>query len=437
MEDRKLGTPAYIAGGLVLAALVAILAKRLYVTARATSDLQSHAPTREEVMANGVRTFCVVARAPSGVYWPPGQNFTINNLGTASGPVSIVFATHRSQEAGFSKPVARGLHVEVRGRSSDIDAAITNFGGAAYLMLPILVMAVNAPVGALEIELALETTAGRSERDYFQQFVPRPRFSPVKPRKVKNEIFLAMLGALEKHHERDRIHRATAYYAHALEQWRPGTELSALAHVYMGMEAMTPVELRAELEARGYSRDELCVAWGIDLKRLDPTVRERLIFQGDSATYKKAKDASDGYEHAYRPFPELHSDAKDVLLKAASYLRQTIVKRLQLGPVMEAEALAPPYDTPFHLHFAKYLRGKLLEVGEDPAAEGELYPFMVWSSKVSEIKTPEDQDPGIRFTDTITVRVAAGVKFQGTSVEVWGPAKSSQESKPAFPTAGA
>lgn len=430
-------TTLYLIAGLLLAALIAAIARRLYIRGIPTTGLEAHTPERQEINPDGPRTFCVVARAPSGVYWPPGQNFTINNLGTAHGPATLVFATHRSEEKGFSKPVVRGLHVEVRGPSPDIDTAITNLGSAAYMMLPVLVMAVNAPVGVLEVEIAYETTAGRTERDYFQQFIPQPRFTPVKPRKVKNEIFLAMLGALEKHPERDRIHRAMAYYAHSLEQWRPGTELSALAHAYMGVEAMTPVELRAELESRGCSRDELCAAWGIEVKRLDASVRERLIFQGDSATYKKAKDASDGFEHAYRPFPELHADAKEVLLKAASYLRQVIVKRLQLGAVLEAEALAAPYDTPFHLHFAKYLRGKLLEVREDPAAEGQLYPFMIWSSKVTEIETPEDQDPGVRFTDTITVRVAQGVKFQGTRAEVWGPAKSSQESKPALPDAGA
>jgi len=360
----------------------------------------------------------------------------MTGLNTSSGPLSIVFTTHRTEVKGFSKPVPRGLHIEVTGPSPDLETALNTFGSSAQMMLPILVITMNAPIGSPDLEIAFETTAGREERDYFQQFVREPRFSPIIPRKMNNSLILAVLGALERNPEHERLRRAMGYYAHALEQWRgPGTELVVLASIYMGMEAMTPVELRAELAARSLTAQQPADSWGIDLKLLDSTVRKRLLFENDQVTYEKAKKASDGFEHAYRPFPELHEDAKEVLQKATGYLRAAIVRRLGLEPPLTAQLLAPPYDTPFYLHFAKYLRGKLVGVKDNAAAPGQLYPIMLWSSTVTEITTPDNQDPGISFTDTISPRLADGVAFAGISFELWGSGKSSGESRSTVPKA--
>jgi hypothetical protein len=395
-------------------------------------------PAAEEAPSqSSARTFCVVGRAVSGVYWQPGQSFTMTGLNTPSGPLTIVLTTHRTEVTGFSKPVPRGLHIEVTGPSLDLETALNTFGSSAQMMLPILVTTMNAPIGTPDLEIAFETTSGREERDYFQQFLREPLFSPIIPRKMDNSLLLAVLGALETHPEHERLRRAMGYYAHALEQWKgPGTELIVLASIYMGMEAMTPVELRAELAVRSLTPQQLAESWGIELKQLDSTVRKRLLFENDEATYEKARKASDGFEHAYRAFPELHADAKEVLQKATGYLRTAVVRRLALEPPFTARLLAPPYDTPFYLHFAKYLRGKLVGVKDNTAAPGQLYPIMLWSSTVTEITTPDDQDPGIRFTDTIKPRLADGVAFAGSSFELWGSGKSSGESKPTFTKAG-
>lgn len=116
-------------------------------------------------------------------------------------------------------------------------------------------------------------------------------------------------------------------YALALGHWRPGHEILALAHLFIGMEALTPVALRRELSRSRLTEDELARSWGIEERRagarrtrLAAEVRRRTLFRGDEETATKARKASDGLEHGFLEFARVRKLAADARDKDRSLL---------------------------------------------------------------------------------------------------------------------
>lgn len=367
------------------------------------------------------RLYTIVLRGPSGAMWPPGRHFTVGSFPSASGKVEIVLQTRRVATPNFSKPEPRGIHVQVVGPADSLDQALANFTAFAELITPVVSLVANAPIGLLETELAYESTPGLIEREFFQQFLPDERVLPVDLHEVPNPALKAVLESLPKHPDTDRIHRAMSYYHTALGQWRPGSELAVLSYLYMGVEALTPPMLRATLRSSTMTRQELLKAWGIEPKQLDSEVRRRVIFRGDSATYGKAKGASDGLEHGFAPFTQIHADAASVVLPTAQYLRTAILGLLELPFEIAAQLFAPPYDEPFFLYYTKYLRGILISVTDDLAAPDQLYPILQWRSTRKEQPTEPAADPKVVYEDRIHLKAASGVSFKEAAVYVFGP----------------
>jgi hypothetical protein len=61
----------------------------------------------------------------------------------------------------------------------------------------------------------------------------------------------------------------------------------------MGLEALTPVAVRRLLSTGRLDREGLATKWQVDVERLDVEVRKRVPMQGDTASYAKAKRASE------------------------------------------------------------------------------------------------------------------------------------------------
>ncbi|MGZ6109714.1 MAG: hypothetical protein ACXWMR_16615, partial [Gemmatimonadaceae bacterium] len=156
-------------------------------------------------------------------------------------------------------------------------------------------------------ELAYDITPGLTERDFFQHFLPEDRLLLVNRRRLSSELIARVLTQLFNHPEVDRIRRTIGQYYQALRNWEPGQEVMALAHLWMGVETITPVALRRAFAAANSDRAGIASAWGIDIRQLDGEVRKRLILHGDADSYNKAKDASDGFEHGFLSFEEVHA----------------------------------------------------------------------------------------------------------------------------------
>jgi len=241
----------------------------------------------------GISTYTVVARAVSGCYFTPSGYCLIRRFPSACGPLDIVFRTRRAPANGFSAPVPRGLWAEITGEAPDLNTAIEVFTGSAQALHPILVLSANAPSEDLLPEIAFNSGPRQREREYFQQFLPEERMLPFRRRTMPTDVVKAILQALGTHSDNERFHRAIVQYYQALQNWGPGQEIMALAHIYMGMEALTPVVLRGEMQKRERSKEEIASSWNVDVKQLDSEVRCRILFAGDVAMYRVVKKASE------------------------------------------------------------------------------------------------------------------------------------------------
>jgi hypothetical protein len=317
--------------------------------------------------------------------------------------------------------VPRGLWAEITGKAPDLNTAIEVFTGSAPILHPILVLSANAPSEDLSPEMAFNSGPRQREREYFQQFLPEERMLPFRRRTVPTDAVEAILQALGTHGDNERLQRALVQYYQALQNWGPGQEIMALAHIYMGMEALTPVALRREMQKQKCSKEEIASSWNVDVRQLDSEVRHRILFAGDVATYRAVKKASDGFEHGFLSFPEIRVTATQTRLAAASLLRRAIVQQMSLDGKIQDKLLGPPYNQPFALHFAKYLRGQLISEHEALAPEDQMYPRFIWSTTAKEAGQTDEGDPIVGFEETLSPRFGKEVSFAMSKVEVWGP----------------
>jgi hypothetical protein len=325
------------------------------------------------------------------------------------------------QTSGFSKPVARGLHIEVSGPAIDLPSAIHTFTEAAETLVPILCVVSNAPIAQIQPELAYDITPGLKERRYFQQYLVWPSRKPLVPRRVNNDHLKAALLNLPKVPRTDRVHRAMSYYHQALMAWIPGSELFGLSFLWMGIETMTPVARDKHLATTGITRDELLIEWDIEIQKLDSEVRRRLIFAEQPDAYELAKATSDGLEHGFENFTVLREKAKKAFLPTASALRRAILRHSGLEADAVKEMLGGDLSDPFPLFHAKRLFTTLKADSDTLCEPDQLYPYFDWSSTMVEVPTPPEEDPGITFREHCTLRAAKGVSISDIRIRAAVP----------------
>jgi hypothetical protein len=370
-------------------------------------------------MSSPLSTYVVVARSASGAAFAPGNPLVFEGLPTDHGTVRIQFLTRRAALPGFPQPIPRGIYAEIRGTAPSLDAAINTFVQAANFFCPPISLACNAPIEELQPEIAFEVTPGLVQKPFFQQFLLDERIIPVQRRRIPVDIAGALAVAIAKP-PLELLHRAAVHYHQALQNWRPRSETLVLAHLYMGVETLTPLVRDAYLAAHQLTRDELVQRWGIKLQQLDSQVRQRLIFDNDASTFKQAREASDGLEHGYLAFADVHATAVAVNRLTAKYLRRTILQHAGLSRDQVGRLLEPPYDEPLNLHYAKHIWGTLKGEGEQLAAPGQDYPMLLWRSTTRGLPTPPDEDPRVQFVESYTARLAEGIGFAPNRIEVWG-----------------
>jgi hypothetical protein len=368
--------------------------------------------------------YLVVSRAQSGVRFPKDAPLILEQFPTELGRVDIIIQTRLAPLAGISKPVPMGLMAEVRGSAPSLDDAVQEFSRAVQSLCPVFSFIGNSTIEDMVPEIGYEVTPGVTDRDFFQQFLSEERLLIIERRRIPTDLTVRILDNFLHHAEAERIRRALAQYYQALRNWEPGQEVLAVAHLWMGVEALTPVVVRRFALEQKIDRAGMASLWQVDERQVEAEARRLLIMQGDSDAYSTARRASDGFEHGYLGFLELRKHADQVRLKVAEYLRQAIINELALDKSDAAALLAPPFNIPGHLGLAKYLRGKLIAPTEEIAAPDQAYPFLKWTTKFTEVGEPNDEDVKVKMEETITGVFAKGVRFQPRRVEVWGGQES-------------
>ena len=367
---------------------------------------------------NPSRNFVVVLRGPSVPVFLQGENLKIQNFQTRVGKVEITYAS-RWIERGPDLTLPGHLWIEVQGSGPSLKDVLVPFANAGLSMLPIIALCTNGAIGEPELELGFESTPGVREREYFQCYVPPETDIIHNVRLVKVKQTVRVIEAFARHRDSERLRRAANQYRLALDSWKLGRESIALAHLWMALEAITKARIRTELHRRNLATEkELAESLGVPLEHLDPTVRRRLILEGDAECYKKAKEASDGFEHGFLDFNKIIENARDVRHRMANYVRKAILDMLELDP-KDREALEK-LDKPLgHWPIVKYFRGKLISDGDRLAAEGKAYPFLRWKPIIKNLSISPDGKFNFTITESFTAELAEGVSFRPESIEIW------------------
>lgn len=368
------------------------------------------------------REFTVVMRGPSAFFLLPYKEICIQKYPIALGTVDIKFRT-RWIKRNDSVTLPGQLWIEVRGEAKDLEESIVPFANAGFAFLPILSLSANAAVSFPAVEVAFDSTPGVKERNYFQCYVPPESDVIHFARPIDIQASVALLDAISKSPDAERLHRAANQYQLALDSWILGSETLSLAHLWMAVEALTKAVIRFECEVRGInSENELASALNIELPKLDSTIRRDFILGGDEECYRKAKNASDGFEHGFLGYTKIRELTIDIRHRMAGHVRETIFRVSALDAETLKTLTDDPYNKPMGIWtLVKYLRGQLIGEGAELASKGNEYPFMRWRPVVQKAEVTENGKLNIKVNEELQPELGDGIVFQPISHEVWKP----------------
>ena len=366
------------------------------------------------------KNIIVVMRGTSAVTFHKKTNLLVQNIQSSIGPVNINYTTRwLKKEDGIVVP--GHIWIEVSGFAQSLEEALVPFANASLTILPILSISANAAISDPNLEIGFDNTKGITERDYFQCYIPPENNEIYNLRCINIKATIALLDALDKHLDKERLIRAANQYRLALDYWRLGRETLSIAHLWMSIEALTKAKMRAECKGRNLkNQEELADDIGINIEKLDPYIREELLLKGDNDCYMKAKKASDGFEHGFLSYKDIIESSKDVRRRMAEYTRTAIIELCGLEEDILNILLTKPFNKPLgYWPLAKYLRGKLIGTSDQLAAKGYTYPFMKWKPTIKSASVNKKGQYNITIKDSITPVLGKGISFQPNSHEVW------------------
>ena len=271
----------------------------------------------------------ITGRAPASVIFRGGESMSVNYV--RDGITGRVVFSTRYMPAGLSAPLPGDFAVVIEAEADTVGEAVT-WVTAGRELASVISLAANAAIAPLKAELVYDITPGKKEREFFQRLEPADQ-GTLSSRIVPMDAARALLSAVGANAERDRLLRAIMQYNEALLRWELGNELLVIAHLWMGIEAITKSLLRLYLEEPGVTKEDLAAEWGFDPKRymtldhfLDAEARVRLTCLGDRLHHGIAKSVSDRFEHGLANGGQLFAGASDTLIPIASYFAEQSLK---------------------------------------------------------------------------------------------------------------
>jgi hypothetical protein len=366
-------------------------------------------------MASATRTFAVGLSAATGLYFPKDETLKIVNFPSEVGRINLEFQTHRVQFEGFDNPVRVGLWIDVTGEAPSLSDAIETYGNVARGLTAILSVAANAAIEEPTAEVAFETTVTAERREFWARTGPSWEVPLGMGRWIRPMLVQTMVEAYARcpEEKRDRFIRSIIQYHHAIQNWAPGSEIAALSHIWVGVEAITKLIRDKRMAELGLTVHEFREHYGTVLSQeqgrtitlrglndLDGELRKRYIFQGDEATYNFAHDASDAYEHSFSPLWEVRDQALQALEKAAGYLREAILEYAGIHPDAKTDMLNAYYQMPFDSSLRLTIEGELRGTPEElNAIEG--YPDIEWENPPIQRGVDEEGDALVGYASRI------------------------------------
>jgi hypothetical protein len=379
------------------------------------------------------RTFKIGLRAPTGIYFPKGDTLMLKDFPSEVGSIDLVFSVNRLLPEGFSHPVRFGLWIDVSGPAPSMKDAVETFGNVARGMASFLSLAANAAIEEPTADVAIETTRGSSTREYWGRDAPEYAWPRGFGRGILTQVPQVLIDAWfnRSHDDRERMFRATVQYHHAIQHWSPGSEIAALSHIWIGMEALTKLFRARRAAELGLDLRQLTEHYAAErsvetgkkvyfrsLNDLDGEIRRRHFFRGDDAVYQVTRDASNAYEHSFSPLWEVREQAAKAVEPAASYLRQSILELLDIDDNIKALLLSPPFTVPYNDMLDMSLRGELSGTSETLDAIEE-YPDIASWVEPFQMRVDEEDDAALGYRTRIAAQgLPSGVTFKPTGLDL-------------------
>ncbi len=281
---------------------------------------------------------------PGGFRFPVGVIVQLDGFPTERGPVRIRFSS-RYIHAPDGDPYPVALRAQVDGEATSHEDVLVRFWRAAAIVMPLVALAANGSSSEL-VPLASLNRTDQNEADFVHWLDYNNRFI-VRQMKIapKSDQLFEIIHAALTATDSDWIHRATVNYAEALQCWEPGRELWAVQNLFMAAEVLTRLITRSQRRATGLNRKELAQSWGIEVRQLESSIRNAVIF-GDPLLARRMRDISDGLEHGFATVPDLQRAAATVRDEACTRIRSCILGLLDISPSTRQVLESKPYDKP-------------------------------------------------------------------------------------------
>jgi hypothetical protein len=372
--------------------------------------------------------YTIVLRSRSGARVRPGYYIDLSDFPDGLGGLVQLRISNRWDDIGLDHPVPRELWMAVRAKAQSLDAAVRSATTAASTVAIILSFCVNALVEPPALHLVFNSTEGLSRREFLEVFLPDERGQPRIARWIDVDSLVTFGRAAYASPEARRLFRALAQYQVALRYWNTGSQVLALAHLYITCEVITKAVLRINQTRLGITEVEQAQLLGVDITdkkwraMAEAFARRDYIFKGDKAMYEAARKASDAFEHGSADLGNVRQTADSVTRELFDLVRSAI---LALVPSLD-QAVA---DTIMSKHpvdvspLYKQVTGYIISAEpSDPlnlGIEGELFPTLRWQSGIKASRL-EDDKLILEPEETFTVQFAPGLEFEIRDLAIYG-----------------
>lgn len=374
------------------------------------------------------REYTVLLRSHSGARARLGSYIDINDFPDGLGGQVQVRVSTRWDDIGLGYPVPRELWMAVRTKSQNVDSAVLSAANAASAIATILSFCVNAVVEPPALHVVFNSTEDLSRREFLEVFLPDESGLPRIGRWIDVESLFAFGQAVYASPELPRLFRAMVQYQVALRYWTTGSQVLALAHLYIACEALTKAVQRFHRTRLGLTEEQHAQLLGVDITKTnwrtiaENFARREYIFEGDRTIYKAAREASNQFEHGFADLGNVRQTAGTVTRDLFALVRSAI---LSLVPAMDqtvSDSIMSKYPvdvSPFYKQVTGYI---VSEKPSDPlnlGGPGELFPILKWHSRLKALRLQGD-DLIPEPEETFRTHLAPGLKFEIRDFAVFG-----------------
>jgi hypothetical protein len=382
-------------------------------------------------MANKVLT--VFMRGPSAAIFKRGSPMPLLDAQVGGFNLKVLHWTRwRERKDGIVVP--GDLMIKVSAEvplESEIRTLYPVFANAGNAFLPAISLTTNVGVPVPSTEV-MASTPHLNRSEYFQAYVEPESDEPYSGRIVPTTQTHKLIANIGVHPEGARLLRACMQYRYALLNLESSMANVSLAHLWMAVETLTPVQLKELLKSKKLrDADALADAFKIPLdperphhrkRALDAYIRENFLLNGDHECHKQCRAASDGFEHGFMDVGEIGSTSFTMRPRLAGLVRSAILRLAQLSQGEIKLLSRPPYATALEAKpCRRYRHVECTSSGEGDvlktALEPDRYPPLSWSSQLIKA-TVLDGAMNYAFKDQFAVRVSNDVHFDPTCFSV-------------------